>query len=338
MAILEGVEQPTVPTLPTELTTPELDAAAVADPYTQLATDTATQDVPTYKPFTSAADQVGTDVQFQTGVTAKPTSEYATPESMVSTQLANILSTGSPLMTQAENRAKEQANQLGLLSSTMAVGAGQRAITEAALPVAQQDAQTIAGLEKQRQQVEGQGLLAGQQAENLAQGNIAEGIISAGLTTHQAAVSQANQNVQNSFQAAMKAADAKGQVMLNDVNNKWNFFTQTAMTDFDKQWQQRLLEGQVEQERYNTAMNSANQIMQNTQTSITTLMQDPDIMAQDPASVANMFNTIYDQAQASMNFIGSLGEVPQAEFDVMLDAFDMATEFGTADVVQVPTA
>lgn len=338
MAVLEGVLQPEPQVVPTVGLDPIAAASAVSQPYEELATTTATAPPPTYKPFTSGAEQVGTDVQFQEGVTTAPAQEYVTPESLVGTQLTNLLSTESPLMKQAAARSAAEAQRRGLLSSSMAVGAGQSAMVESMLPVAQQQADVFAKAQQQKQATEGQGVLAGQQAVNVAQGNIAEGIVSAGLTSHQAEITQANQQVQNTFQAAMKAADAEGQVMLSDINNKWNYFTQSSLTDLDKQWSERLLQGQVEQERYNTAMNSANQIMQNTQTAITTLMQDPDIMSQDPASVANMFNTLYDQAQASVEFIGSLGEIPQPTFDTMLEAYDLATEFGTADVVQVPVA
>ena len=336
MAVLEGTTQPEPNPIPVELDTAAADATTVSQPYTDLASSTLTQPPPTYDPYTSAATQVGTDVSFQDTVTTKPTSDYVAPESLVSNQLTSLLDSNSPLMARAAERSKEEANSLGLLSSSMAVGAAQGAMMDRALPIAQQDAQTYATLQQQQQQTENQGLLQGQQAYNTAQGNVAEGIVSAGLTAHSAAINQANQNMQNAFTASMKSADAQGQVMLNDVNNRWNYFIQTSLTDYTKQWDERFLQGQVEQERYNTAMNSANQIMQNTQTAITTLMQDPDIMSQDPAAVANMFNTIYDQSQASMEFIGGLGAIPQPEFDTMLEAFNLAVEFGTTDVVQTP--
>lgn len=82
--------------------------------------------------------------------TAQPT-QYLTPESKVSNQLTSLLSAGSPLITQAESRAKEEANRLGLLSSSMAVGAGRRAAYEAALPIAQADAKVVGESDLSRQ-------------------------------------------------------------------------------------------------------------------------------------------------------------------------------------------
>jgi len=63
------------------------------------------------------------------------------PESSVSQQLATLLGSESPYIKANINRANERANQLGLLSSSMAVGAGNRAAIDAALPIAKQDAE-----------------------------------------------------------------------------------------------------------------------------------------------------------------------------------------------------
>lgn len=70
-----------------------------------------------------------------------PGSQYITPESTVSGQLLSLLGTDSPYLKQAEVGAREQANKLGLLSSSMAVGSAERARIQAALPIAQQNAE-----------------------------------------------------------------------------------------------------------------------------------------------------------------------------------------------------
>lgn len=53
-----------------------------------------------------------------------------------------IIAQGSPLQTQAQTAAKQDANRRGLINSSMAVQAGQEATYKAALPIAQQDAAT----------------------------------------------------------------------------------------------------------------------------------------------------------------------------------------------------
>lgn len=55
-------------------------------------------------------------------------------------QVERVVDKGGPLMTQAETRAKQQMNRRGLVNTSMAVGAGQRALYDVALPIASQDA------------------------------------------------------------------------------------------------------------------------------------------------------------------------------------------------------
>jgi hypothetical protein len=70
--------------------------------------------------------------------------KFISPEATVSHQLETLLAAGSPLITRAETGAKEQAQRSGLLSSSLAAGAGRRAAFETALPIAKADAETFA--------------------------------------------------------------------------------------------------------------------------------------------------------------------------------------------------
>lgn len=63
-----------------------------------------------------------------------------TPNQTVAGQVKNIIAENSPLMQQAETRALQKANARGLLNSSIAVGAGQSALYDAATPMATQDA------------------------------------------------------------------------------------------------------------------------------------------------------------------------------------------------------
>ena len=65
-------------------------------------------------------------------------------KSTVQGQVANITDGGGPLMQRAETKALQGANSRGLLNSSIAVSAGQSALYDAALPMAQQDANTFA--------------------------------------------------------------------------------------------------------------------------------------------------------------------------------------------------
>lgn len=63
------------------------------------------------------------------------------PDQTVAGQFKNITSSGSPLIQMAETEGLQQANDRGLLNSSMAVGAAKDSVYRAALPIAQADAQ-----------------------------------------------------------------------------------------------------------------------------------------------------------------------------------------------------
>lgn len=60
----------------------------------------------------------------------------------VAGQMQGLMQSDNPLQVQARTRAKQSANSVGLMNSSMAVQAGEMAAMNAALPIAQADAQT----------------------------------------------------------------------------------------------------------------------------------------------------------------------------------------------------
>jgi hypothetical protein len=79
---------------------------------------------------------------------ARTQSATVDPSTMtVQGQLAGLISSGNPLLVQAQTRAAQQANRRGLLNSSIAVGAGESALYDAALPIAQADAGTYRDVE-----------------------------------------------------------------------------------------------------------------------------------------------------------------------------------------------
>lgn len=70
------------------------------------------------------------------------------PNQTVQDQLQQIIANDSPLMQQARARALQSANSRGLLNSSMAITAGDSALYDAAMPIAQQDASTYADAAK----------------------------------------------------------------------------------------------------------------------------------------------------------------------------------------------
>jgi len=61
----------------------------------------------------------------------------------VTTQLAKVTNTDSPLLTQARTRGKQFANRRGLLNSSLAGQAAEAAVFDVALPIASQQAAQI---------------------------------------------------------------------------------------------------------------------------------------------------------------------------------------------------
>lgn len=76
--------------------------------------------------------------------TYKPTMQTVSDKSQVQNQIANITDKDSALNTMAAADAGKAANRRGLLNSSLAVGAAQKAVLQSALPIAQQDAGTYA--------------------------------------------------------------------------------------------------------------------------------------------------------------------------------------------------
>lgn len=63
-----------------------------------------------------------------------------TGEDTVAGQMTGLLASESPYMTSARSNAQQAANARGLLNSTMAATAGEKAAIDSAMPIAQQDA------------------------------------------------------------------------------------------------------------------------------------------------------------------------------------------------------
>ena len=92
----------------------------------------------------------------------------------VAGNLEGLLASGSPYIEAARAGAQRQANSRGLLNSTMAATAGEKAGIESALPIAQQDA----GFRQQQELATQQGNI--QRGLYETQGNISERLANAG--------------------------------------------------------------------------------------------------------------------------------------------------------------
>lgn len=98
--------------------------------------------------------------------TVSPALGQVSGNETVQGQMAGLLDSNNPYMRIAEGRALQQANSRGILNSTMAVGAAQKANIEAALPIAQQDAQAYRQQTLANQEVTNQGQQFNAQQDN----------------------------------------------------------------------------------------------------------------------------------------------------------------------------
>lgn len=81
---------------------------------------------------------------YQAAQLGTPTQWNVTPEQTVEGRINNILNSDSPIVQMARTRAKEAANERGMLNSSMAVQAGEAAAYDASIPIATADAATAA--------------------------------------------------------------------------------------------------------------------------------------------------------------------------------------------------
>jgi hypothetical protein len=104
---------------------------------------TTTTAAPAPAPAPAPPPSVGI-VGAQSAQLQNPTAWNVTDDQTVEGRINKIINSGSPLLQQAQTRAKEQANARGLANTSMAVTAGEAALYESALPIAQADAATVA--------------------------------------------------------------------------------------------------------------------------------------------------------------------------------------------------
>ena len=250
-----------------------------------------------------------TSFQAPPAPTMPTASTYLTPETKVASQLSNLLSRQSPLMQLASTRAKEQANSLGLLSSSMAVGAGQREATKQMLPIAQADATTAAQFGHQQQQAEAQAQLTAQQ-----------GLLSGALESQKSANQAQMYGVQGEISSQLNQQDFgyKQQLQVMDQDFKNTIATMDI----------------TNKERVSLATN-ANELARIAMTEITNIQRDPSIKtAEDRANAITSVNNIY---AANVNSLSSIYGV-SVSWDALIPAGSPVANPTTpvAPVVNIP--
>ncbi|MBV8666744.1 MAG: hypothetical protein JO269_09690 [Burkholderiaceae bacterium] len=151
-----------------------------------------------------------------------PTQLNVGPYQTVQGQLANIDDPNSPLMQQARAHALEQANASGLANSSMAITAGDAAAYNAALPIAEQDANTYENAAATNANTANQFAIANQTAQNTLTGQQlnAETSIQDALTA--ANTSIATNAASNQTQQAIATLQAQTNAMIQSSSSVAN--------------------------------------------------------------------------------------------------------------------
>ena len=221
-----------------------------------------------------------------TAVAEKPTATGYTPETFsvdknqtVQGQIGDLIAKDSPLMQQADARARAAMNAKGLLNSSIAVGAGQTAVLDRALPIAQQDAKTYetANINTVNAKNAASAFRAG--AENTATLRGAE----LGTNVNLANTEAANVAMRETAQQANQILNTKLTTANQMAMAQLDADTKMAVTSMDNQYRQLLQTNTSAQAMVNqTIQNIASIAMSNT--------MKPDAKKAATASQLNMLN------------------------------------------------
>lgn len=294
-----GAVTPTDPTNISEKAQDVAKAQGVA--YSDIGKTQMEQD-PEYASY----DAAGSKEAISSNVDVKPGLDFIDQnKSTVSGQLDTLLSGDSRYITSARQRGEEQAAKRGMLNTSMAAGAAERSAIEAALPIAQQDAQTFAQAQNLQQQTE-YGMDTMQ----------AEAIVSGNIVKQQAEIKRVDQNIQNAFESSIQGANAQNTAWIEDLRNSYN----TGMQELTHQQNLVLQQEDISAQRAESVRQLSGQIMQNYQIAVENMMTDPDFLNLGATAVNNAVNEMQQLARNSVGFIGAASGM-EDEINDFIDAY-----------------
>lgn len=229
---------------------------------------------------TTVENQAPTTFTPTTATTANASTRTVGDSELMSNQIKGLIAQDSPLMQQAASNAKIAANSRGLLNSSMAVQAGQAAVMDKAMPIAQFDA---------------------------------------GVNTNVANNNQANTQQTNLYNASNQQDITKFNATTNLQNDQFNTDMQNKNNAFNAQETNKLISQIVDSEtrkqlgdieaQYKTLMQSqasAGTLYQQSVRNISDIMQNPDLTPEaKTAAVANQNKLL----QTGMNIIGKVSNL-----------------------------
>lgn len=208
------------------------------------------------------------------------TSQVNQDTDTVQGRVNSIINENSPLMQQAARRAAEAANSRGLLNSSLAVESGQRAVLDAATPIASADA----GFMNQQR-------LANQQATQ--QTNLQNAQLTTDVSAKNATATNQlqTQNVDNAFKIAVSNADASTKVMLEQLGDQ----TKTNLANIEADYKTLIQTSASASDMYRQSLDA-----------ISKVVSDTNMNAQAKATAINGYMGWLKNA---LNLVGSVNGV-----------------------------
>lgn len=222
------------------------------------------------------------------------------PNQTVEARIGGIVKADSPLMQQAATAAKQQANQRGLLNSSMAVGAGQGAVLNAAMPIAQQDASTFANAARYNADALNSMAQFNAGAKNAASTQNAQLGLSAQQSNQSASLAQAQQGYDAAFKSAYQAADATNQQSLATLNGN----IQKQLSAIEATYKTQMQTSASMADTYQGLVGN-----------ITQIMADPNMSADAKQAAINNVTKLYNSALKSQEAITGLNLGELLAFD-----------------------
>ncbi|MES2942931.1 MAG: hypothetical protein V4772_08685 [Pseudomonadota bacterium] len=290
----------------------------------QTAPSAASAPAPTGLINTPAAAVAAGPANTYTGAQTDAAKWDVAPNQTVQSQVQSIIDKNSPLMQQAETRALQKTNARGLLNSSIAVGAGQGAVLDAATPIATTDAQTYANAAQTNTANTQQANLANQNSTNTA------GQFNAGANNAvnlQNSQLQTNVNLNNASEAnkasqfemantadmnkfnAAQANDMAKTALLNDADvAKFNASESNALKKLNIDAGTRLELANIEA-GYKTLMQSsagASDLYKQMLVNVTNISSNKDM---DEAAKTQAINNQLAYLNAGLGVIGKMGNL-----------------------------
>lgn len=215
-------------------------------------------------------------------------------DQLVENRMNNMLAHGSAYRDQAETAAKQSSAKRGLLNSSMAATAGYDAAIRSALPIAQQDAQTMAS----------SGQFNASSANDMSKYN----------ATNTQQMTMANMDAVNAERAYLAEALNKGTLTQSEYNQRIN--------ELNAQQNQQMNIANMD------AANAASQF--NVQQTNTGTLKQADLTQQNEQFNAQQKNAIAE-ANAARDFDAQTAQL-QANIEQFKTVTDQATQIAVADI------